>query len=72
MLAKVTFFILFIIAEISLGIYSLVISEGLLARFLFFVLSAFIVCAVVIKLSNRLLPDDDRRKEILKKKRKKA
>jgi len=72
MFAKITFFILFLIAEISLGIYSLMISEGLLGRFLFFVLSAFIICALVIKLSSQLLPDDDRRKKILKKNIKKA
>jgi len=55
-----------------LGIYSLAISESLLARFLFFILSAFIVCALVIKISNKLLPDDDRReKKVMKKKDKK-
>jgi len=73
MFAKFFIFILFIAAEITLGIYSLAISESLLARFLFFILSAFIVCALVIKISNRLLPDDDRReKKVLKKKAKKA
>ncbi|WP_304132030.1 hypothetical protein, partial [Mesonia mobilis] len=63
MFAKFFIFILFIAAEITLGIYSLAISESLLARFLFFILSAFIVCALVIKISNRLLPDDDRREK---------
>jgi membrane protein implicated in regulation of membrane protease activity len=73
MFAKFFIFILFIAAEITLGIYSLAISESLLARFLFFILSAFIVCALVIKISNRLLPDDDRRgKKVMKKKAKKA
>ena len=73
MFAKFFIFILFIAAEITLGIYSLAISESLLARFLFFILSAFIVCALVIKISNRLLPDDDRReKKVMKKKTKKA
>ncbi len=73
MFAKFFIFILFIAAEITLGIYSLAISESLLARFLFFILSAFIVCALVIKISNRLLPDDDRReKKVMKKKTKKV
>ena len=39
MFAKFFIFILFIAAEITLGIYSLAISESLLARFLFFILS---------------------------------
>ncbi|HIB38219.1 hypothetical protein [Mesonia sp.] len=71
MLAKFFIFILFIVAEIALGVYSLAISESLLARFLFFILSAIIVCAAVVKLSNKLLPDDDRRrKKVVKKKAK--
>ncbi|SHI88786.1 hypothetical protein SAMN04488096_105252 [Mesonia phycicola] len=59
MIAKLAIFLIFIIAEISLGIYSLAISESLFAKFLFFTLSAFIICLLVIKLSSTLLPDDD-------------
>ena len=71
MIAKFFTLVLFISAEIALGIYSLAISESLLARFLFFILSAIIVCAAVVKLSNKLLPDDDRRsKKVMKKKAK--
>lgn len=66
MFAKFAFLLLFIIAEIALGIYSLAMSESLMAKFLFFLLSAIIVCALVMKLSNHLLPDDDRREKNLK------
>ncbi len=68
MFAKFAFFLIFIIAEIALGVYSLAMSESLMAKFLFFLLSAIIVCALVVKLSNHLLPDDDRRKKQLKEK----
>ncbi|MBW2962465.1 hypothetical protein [Mesonia aestuariivivens] len=70
MIAKFLLFSLFIIAEITLGIYSLAISESLLARFLFFILSAFIVCTIVIKISNKLLPEDDKRNKIVKRRSK--
>lgn len=68
MFAKFAFLLLFIIAEIALGIYSLAMSESLMAKFLFFLLSAIIVCALVMQLSNHLLPDDDRREKNLKRK----
>ncbi|MDR6300149.1 hypothetical protein ACFFGL_07260 [Mesonia maritima] len=59
MLIKLFVFALFIIAEIGLGIYSLLLSESLLARFFFFILSAIIVCIVVIKFGHKLLPFEE-------------
>ncbi|WP_121666816.1 hypothetical protein [Mesonia aquimarina] len=59
MLAKLFIGILFIIAEISLGVYSLLFSESLLARFLFFMLSAVLICFAVIKMSSKILPFEE-------------
>lgn len=68
MFAKFALFVVFVIAEIALGIYSLAMSESLMAKFLFFLLSTVIVCALVVKLSHKILPDDDRRNKRVNKK----
>ncbi|MCJ7759078.1 MAG: hypothetical protein MUP24_13150 [Gillisia sp.] len=44
--------------ELFLGFYSLVISDSLLVKFLFFVFSAIIIAFVVTKITNALLPED--------------
>jgi len=59
MFLKLFVFALFIIAEIGLGIYSLLLSESLLARFLFFILTSIIICMIVINFGHKLLPFEE-------------
>ena len=59
MFLKLFVFILFIIAEIGLGIYSLILSESLIARFIFFILTAIIVCMIVINFGHKVLPFEE-------------
>ena len=44
--------------EIFLAIYSLVLTDSLLVKFLFFAFSAMIVAFAVTKITNKLLPSD--------------
>ena len=44
--------------EIFLAFYSLVLSDSLLVKFLFFAFSAMIVAFAVTKITNKLLPSD--------------
>lgn len=44
--------------ELFLAFYSLIISDSLLIKFLFFTFSAIIVAFAVTKISNNLLPED--------------
>ena len=44
--------------EIFLGVYSLVLTDSLLVKFLFFAFSAMIVAFAVTKITNKLLPSD--------------
>ena len=44
--------------EIFLGVYSLVLTDSLLVKFLFFAFSAVIVAFAVTKITNKLLPSD--------------
>ncbi|MGM0932039.1 MAG: hypothetical protein ACQEWD_01195 [Bacteroidota bacterium] len=50
--------ILFIAIEIFLGFYSLVVSDSLLVKFLFFAVTALIVAFGITKLITKLLPID--------------
>ena len=58
MFLKVSVKILFIAIEIFLAFYSLVISDSLLVKFLFFAVTALIVAFGITKLINKLLPID--------------
>ncbi|MEP6259974.1 MAG: hypothetical protein ABJ092_00240 [Gillisia sp.] len=44
--------------EIFLAVYSLVLTDSLLVKFLFFAFSAMIVAFAVTKITNKLLPSD--------------
>ncbi|UJH90855.1 hypothetical protein LZ575_19360 [Antarcticibacterium sp. 1MA-6-2] len=44
--------------EIFLAFYSMIVTDSLLIKFLFFAFSAFIIAFVVTKLTNKLLPSD--------------
>lgn len=44
--------------EIFLAVYSLVLSDSLLVKFLFFAFSALIIAFAVTKITNKLLPSD--------------
>lgn len=44
--------------EIFLAVYSLVLTDSLLVKFLFFAFSAMIVAFGVTKITNKLLPSD--------------
>lgn len=44
--------------ELFLAFYSLIISDSLLVKFLFFAFSAIIVAFAVTKITNKLLPED--------------
>jgi len=58
MFLKVGIKVLFIITEIFLGFYSLVISESLLIKFLFFAVTAAIIAFGILKTINKILPND--------------
>jgi len=58
MFLKVGIKVLFIIVEIFLGFYSLVITENLMIKFLFFVVTAAIIAFVMLKTINKILPSD--------------
>ena len=45
-------------AEVILGIYSIILSDSLLVKFLFFVFSAAIIAFLITKITDKLLPSD--------------
>lgn len=59
MFLKVGIKILFVITEVFLGFYSLVISESLLIKFIFFVLTAAIIAFGMLKSIKKILPTDN-------------
>ena len=58
MFLKVGVKVLFIITEIFLGFYSLVITESLMIKFLFFAVTASIIAFAMLKTINKILPTD--------------
>lgn len=58
MFLKVGIKVLFVITELFLGFYSLVISESLLIKFLFFMVTAAIIAFGMLKTINKILPTD--------------
>lgn len=48
----------FLLIEIFLGVYSLIITDSLLVKFLFFAFTAVIIAFAVTKVTNKLLPSD--------------
>lgn len=51
--------ILFLAAEIILGFYSLLVSDSLLMKFLFFAVTAGIIAFIMVKLINKITPQDE-------------
>lgn len=58
MIFKLSIKVIFIAVEIFLGVYSFVLSDSLLIKFLFFALTAVIVAFAITKITNKLLPVD--------------
>ncbi len=58
MIFKMIFKIGILAIEIFLAFYSLVLSDSLLVKFLFFTFSAMIIAFAVTKITHKLLPSD--------------
>lgn len=58
MFLKLGIKILFVITEVFLGFYSLVVSESLLIKFIFFAFTAAIIAFGVLKTIHKILPAD--------------
>lgn len=58
MIVKLVLKIGVVAIELFLAFYSLIISDSLLIKFLFFAFSAIIVAFGVTKITNKLLPED--------------
>ncbi|TRO64554.1 hypothetical protein FGM01_12210 [Christiangramia sabulilitoris] len=58
MFLKVGIKVLFIVVEIFLGFYSLVVSESLLVKFIFFAVTASLIAFGMLKTINKILPAD--------------
>jgi len=58
MIFKLAIKIVFLALELFLGFYSLVMTDSLTMKFLFFAVSAVIVAFAITKLTNKILPSD--------------
>jgi fumarate reductase subunit C len=58
MIFKFAIKIVFLALELFLGVYSLIMTDSLVMKFLFFVVSAVIVAFVIMKFTSKLLPTD--------------
>ncbi|MFZ0490192.1 MAG: hypothetical protein WBV11_01740 [Salegentibacter sp.] len=58
MFFKLSIKILFVLAEIIFGFYSIVLSDSLLVKFIFFLLTAVLVAFLITRLVNKVLPAD--------------
>lgn len=58
MLFKLSLKILFVAVELFLGVYSMVLSDSLLVKFIFFAVTAVMIAFIVTKLIDKLLPAD--------------
>ncbi len=58
MIFKLAIKIVFLALEIFLGFYSLVMTDSLTMKFLFFTVSAIIIAFAITKLTNKILPSD--------------
>jgi len=58
MIFKLAIKIVFLALELFLGFYSLVMTDSLTVKFLFFAVSAIIVAFAITKLTNKILPSD--------------
>ncbi|RKS55924.1 hypothetical protein BC962_0899 [Gillisia mitskevichiae] len=58
MIFKLAIKIVFLAIEIFLGFYSLVMTDSLGMKFLFFAFTAVIIAFAITKLTNKILPSD--------------
>ncbi len=58
MFLKISIKVLFIVAEILLGFYSLAMSDSLLVKFLFFVFTAALIAFIMVKFVGKMLPGE--------------
>ncbi|MCM8568769.1 hypothetical protein NE848_05230 [Gramella jeungdoensis] len=58
MFFKVGIKIVFVVTEIFLGFYSLLISDSLLLKFIFFAVTAAIIAFGMLKTLNKVLPNN--------------
>lgn len=58
MIFKIAIKIVFLALELFLGVYSLIMTDSLVMKFLFFVVSAVIVAFFIMKFTSKLLPTD--------------
>ncbi len=58
MIFKLAIKIVFLALELFLGFYSLVMTDSLTMKFLFFTVSAIIVAFAIMKFTQKLLPSD--------------
>ncbi len=58
MIFKLAIKIVFLALELFLGIYSFVMTDSLVIKFLFFVVSAVIIAFLILKFTSKLLPSD--------------
>ena len=49
---------MFLALELFLGFYSMIMTDSLIVKFLFFVVSAVIVAFMIMKFTSKLLPTD--------------
>lgn len=59
MWTKIIIVVAILVAEAGMGYYSFEVNGSLFSRFLFFVLSAGIICLIVIKSIRFILPSED-------------
>ena len=58
MIFKLSIKVIFITVEIFLAVYSFALSDSLLIKFLFFVVTAVIIAFSLTRITNKLLPLD--------------
>lgn len=59
MTKKIIIAVLIILAEMGLGYYSLMINGSYFWKFMFYILSAFIICLLVINGVGYILPKEE-------------
>jgi len=58
MIFKLAIKIVFLAIELFLGFYSLVMTDSLGMKFLFFVFTAFLIAFAITKFTHKILPSD--------------
>ncbi len=63
MIKRIIVITILVLLEAGMGYYSMAVNDNLFTRFLFFLLSAGIVCLIVIKGIRFILPREDLHRE---------